>query len=235
MSYVYHIVKFKDGSAYLMFDVCSWNCLYCVRNLNMWCSSLSAHVQAGLKTKGIKYIGIEETVKILKENSVSLVFLGGGEPTQDPMLSDLMRSLKKENIESWLITNGELLSDELFELAKGITFSIKALDRAKHIRLTGMDNQKVVENFKRYGKPEKVVAETVYFPALIDCNEVVEIAKFIESVDSRIRFRIDPAVQLKDLSAFRECVKNVKMVHEKTYYIKFREKTEAPELLYPLV
>ncbi len=235
MSYVYHIVRFKDDSAYVMFDVCSWRCVYCVRNVNLWCSSLPINVRATLKSKGIKYIDVDQIVNILKENSVKLAFLGGGEPTQDPMLLNLIRSLKKEGIDSWLITNGELINDEIFDLSKGITFSIKALDEAKHIRLTGMGNKRVLDNFRRYANPKKVVAESVYFPKLIDCNEIINIAKFIESVDSRVKFRIDPAVQLKSDLDFKECVKKVKKVHKKTYYFEFSKKPESPELLYPLI
>lgn len=233
MSYIYHIVKFKDGSAYVMFDVCSWKCLYCVRNISPWCSSLPANVQIRLKSIGISYISAEQAVKILKNGSVKLAFLGGGEPTQDPDLLNFMKSLKREGIDSWLITNGENLNDEIFELSRGITFSIKALDEEKHLRLTGRGNKKVLENFRKYANPEKVVAETVYFPKLVDCDEIINIARFVEEVDSRIKLRVDPAVQLKSVQGFKECVNKAKEVHEETYRFELSESPESPELLYP--
>ncbi|MGC8662045.1 MAG: radical SAM protein [Nitrososphaeria archaeon] len=233
MSYIYHIVQFRDGSAYTMFDVCDWKCTYCIRNVSLWCSSLPEGTVKMLNRAGIKYLATDQIVRILKENLVKLVFLGGGEPTQDPGLKALMHALNLNSIESWLITNGELLNDEIFNLAKGITFSIKAFDEAAHMRLTGKSNRKVLENFERYGKFDKVTAETVFYPKLVDCKEIMKVAGFVHGVNPGAKFRVDPAVQIRDIGELKKCVDRVKAIHERTYYFQFEDKLESPKLLYP--
>lgn len=233
MSYIYHIVQFSDGSAYMMFDICDWKCTYCVRNVSPWCSSLPEGTVRLLNKAGIKYAVTDDILKILKKNLVKLVFLGGGEPTQDPELKALMYMLNLNGIESWLITNGELLDGEIFNLAKGITFSIKAFDEAAHIRLTGRSNRKVLENYERYGKSDKVTAETVFYPKLVDCEEIIRVAGFVHAVNPRARFRVDPAVQLRDKGEFVKCIDRIKAVHDNTYYFQFADKPESPRLLYP--
>ena len=235
MSTIYHIVQFEDGSAYLMFDVCDWRCSYCIRNVSSWCTSLPEATIKTLNRIEHKYINIDELLKIFKENGVKLAFLGGGEPTQDSELKAIMRLMKENGIDSWLITNGELLDEEIFQLSKGITFSIKAIDEAKHIKLTGRSNRSVLNNYQRFGNDEKVVAETVYYPNIIGCEEVQKIAEFVHSVNPRARFRIDPAVQLRDKSGLKDCVEKIRLIHENTYYFEFAGKSKPPKLLYPKI
>lgn len=233
MSTIYHIVQFSDGSAYAMFDICDWKCVYCVRNVSPWCTSLPEDTIKTLNRMKIKHLNINELLEILKENSVKLVFLGGGEPTQDPKLKVIMNHLKINGIGSWLITNGELLDDEIFLLSDGITFSIKAIDEIVHIRLTGKSNKNTLKNYQRYGKSEKVIAETVFYPGLVDCEEIQKIAKFVHDVNPDARFRIDRAVQLKSISEFIECVYRIKSIHKRTYYFELNGDQDHPKLFYP--
>ncbi|MGC8665028.1 MAG: radical SAM protein [Nitrososphaeria archaeon] len=235
MTKIYQIVMFVDRSAYLTFDVCSWRCIYCVRNVSRWCSSLKEDQQNKLKNINPEYLTVEKAVSILKENGVHTAYLGGGEPTEDDEIKTLMKELKYNGINSWLITNGEMLDDELFELSYGITFSIKAIDEKLHIRLTGRQNKKVLENFLRYGKDLKVVAETVLYPHLIECDEIKKIAEFIDSVNRLTKLRIDLAIQSKDYKILESCVEEVKKLHQNTYYIKADKAYSTPELLYPII
>ncbi len=192
MGTVYHIVQFEDGSAYMMFDICNWECAYCVRNVGLWCSSLSADTVKRLNSMGVNHLSIDRPLEILKKNGVRQVFLGGGEPTQDPELKELMHRLKLNDINAWLITNGELLDDETFELSSGITFSIKAIDENLHQRLTGKPNEKVLKNFEKYGKDEKVIAETVFYPKLVGCEEIQRIARFCSFCKSKFQVQGGP-------------------------------------------
>ncbi|MGC8558296.1 MAG: radical SAM protein [Nitrososphaeria archaeon] len=234
MSTIYHIVQFGDGSAYAMFDACDWKCTYCVRNVSPWCTSLPEGTVKTLNKIKIKHLNINELLEILKENAVKLVFLGGGEPTYDPELKTIMNRLKINGIGTWLITNGELLDDEIFLLSDGITFSIKAIDEITHIRLTGKSNRDTLKNFEKYGKSEKIVAETVFYPGLVDCEEVQKIAKFVHDINPDTRFRIDRAVQLKSMNGFMECVNKIKLIHERTYYFELNlDDQDYPKLLYP--
>jgi pyruvate-formate lyase-activating enzyme len=230
---IYHVVQFSDGSAYAMFDVCDWKCAYCVRNVSLWCTSLPEGTVKTLKGIKVKHLNVDELLEILKDNKVKFVFLGGGEPTQDHELKAIMSHLKINGIGSWLITNGELLDDEIFTLSDGITFSIKTVDEIKHIKLTGKSNRNTLKNYEKYGKSEKVVAETVFYPGLVDCEEIQKIAKFVHDVNPDARFRIDRAVQLKNTNGFIECVNRIKSTHERTYYFEFNGNRDHPKLLYP--
>ena len=182
----------------------------------------------------VKFLSIDEVVEILKENSVKLAFFGGGEPTIDNELKPLIKRLKEEGIDVWLITNGERLDEELIDLVRGVTFSIKALDDELHKKITGFSNRIVLENFKRLARSGKIVAETVYAKGLVECDEVLRIAKFIASLNPEIVFRIDPLVQNPPYEEVDECIRKVIKILPRTYRI-MATKSEPPKLLYPKI
>jgi len=231
------MVQFKDGSAYLLFNGCNWNCSFCVRKVGKWDFCLPDELKRvldNLWSRGeVEFLSIEEVVEILNENRVNLAFLGGGEPTVDGELKSLVERLKKENIDVWLLTNGELLDEKLVDMVKGITFSIKALDDALHRRITGVSNLNILENFRRFAGSGKIVAETVYAENIVECDEILKIAKFIALVDPNIRFRIDPLVQNPVYSKVDECIEKTKKILPNTYRIKANGGVETPKLLYP--
>jgi len=239
MTRVYHIVKFQDGNAYLLFDGCNWRCKYCVwREVTRWSLCLPEKTRQQLdylwKERKVRYLTVEEVERILEKERVKIAFLGGGEPTLDPELKPLMKALAKRGIKVWLVTNGEGLDDEIVDIAYGITFSIKALDEELHKRITGVSNSKVLENFRRYAKSGKIVAETVYVPGLVECEEIMKIAEFIASINPNIALRIDPLVQGADLEEVDKCIEKVKNVLN-AYRIKVKGEVKPPKLLYPVV
>ncbi|WP_227738700.1 radical SAM protein [Thermococcus eurythermalis] len=235
---VYHIVQFQSGDAYAFFHGCHWKCSYCVRTLGLWDLGLPEDVRNELDKlwlQGrVKFLSIEEVVAILKESGVRLAFFGGGEPTIDRELKPLIKRLKEEGIDVWLITNGELLDEELVGMVRGITFSIKALDDGLHRRITGRSNRTVLENFKRFVGSGKVVAETVYVKGLVECDEVLRIARFIASLNPETTFRIDPLVQNPPYEEVDSCIKEVMKILPRTYRI-MATKGEPPNLLYPRI
>ena len=79
------------------------------------------------------------------------------------------------------------------------------------------------------------MVETPYDGKYIKCGEIIKIAKFISSVSSDIRYRIDPLVQEvpKKLGEVDECIKEVKEILPNTYRIKSTVKIRSPKLLYP--
>ncbi|MDK2870490.1 MAG: hypothetical protein PWP39_1725 [Pyrococcus sp.] len=239
MTRVYHIVKFQDGSAYVLFDGCNWKCKYCVwREVTRWNLCLPEETRKKLdymwKERKVRYLTVEEVQEILEKEKVKAAFLGGGEPTLDPELKPLIKSLTKKGIKIWLITNGEGLDDEIVEIVHGITFSIKALDEELHKKLTGVSNSKVLENFKRYAKTGKVVAETVYVPGFVECEEIMRIAEFIASINPNMTLRIDPLVQGTNLDEVDNCIEKVKNIVN-AYRIKVKGEIRPPKLLYPVV
>ncbi|AEC51908.1 co-factor modifying protein [Pyrococcus sp. NA2] len=238
MTRVYHIVKFKDGSAYVLFDGCNWKCSYCVwREVTRWSLCLPEERRKELDMLWIngrvRYLRLEEVVSMLKRNSVKFAFFGGGEPTLDPELKPLLRALSREGIKVWLVTNGENLDEEIINLVEGVTFSIKALDRELHRRITGVSNEKVLENLRRFGKSGKIVAETVFVPGLVECDEIERIARFIASINPSIPLRVDPLVQGASVEKVDECIERITEV--KAYRIKVKGKIEPPEVIYPVI
>ncbi len=230
---VYHVVKFSDGSAYLFFNGCTWNCVYCVaRSVSRWCLSLSQEKKSALSYG--QTLTLNALLEMLVSNGVHTAFLGGEEPTYDPAIFAILKGLVAAGIKPWLITNGELINDRLISLLHGMTFSIKAITPSLHLALTGKDNAIVLANFKKYANPQTTVAETVLFPGLVDCNEIYMVAKFVEYVNPQLRLRVDLAVQAKQYADYlRTCVSKVKQAHKNTYYFEPVAKAEEPVVLFP--
>ena len=239
MTRVYHIVQFDSGDAYLTFDGCTWNCYYCVWRMNRWNICLPQDVKQKLdalwNSKSIEFLSVDDITRILVKNNVKNAFFGGGEPTLDPEIKTIIRALKRESIKVWIITNGEYLDDELVSLVKGITFSIKAFDEKLHIKITGVSNKKILENFRKYAKSNKIVAETVYDGKYVKCSEITKIARFISSINKKMSFRIDPAVQGVNLDDVDKCIEKVKRILPTTYRWKISSTRKIPKLLYPKI
>lgn len=78
-----------------------------------------------------------------------------------------------------------------------IKFDLKAFDQGLHVALTGVSNQRTLENFalagKRYAeRPELplVVASTLLVPGYVDADEVASIATFIASINPDIPYSL---------------------------------------------
>ncbi len=242
MTHVYHIVQFRDGSAYMIFYGCSWNCTYCIWSFEKWNLCLPSETKQKLSElwdkKSVKFLSVEEIVDILKSNGVKLVFMGGGEPTEDPQIKPLVSRLKDEEIESWLITNGNGLDDELFRMIKGATVSLKALDDDLHRKITGASNVDLLEKIKHF-KAEKMTVETVYVKGLVECDEIVKIARFLKSINPQARFRIDPVVgkfhNESDYDEIEECLKKSNEIIYTSMIRPSGKTPEGPKLLYPVI
>ncbi|WP_167910549.1 radical SAM protein [Thermococcus sp. Bubb.Bath] len=240
MTRIYHVVRFKSGSAYVLFDGCNWNCSFCVwRKVTRWSLCLPLKTRRRLdsiwKAGRVRYLSVDEVANLLKNAEVTTAFLGGGEPTLDPELKTLMRALRREGINPWIVTNGENLDDEMVGLAEGATFSIKALDDELHRRITGVSNRRAIENFRSYAGTGKLVAETVFVPGLVECDEIERIARFVASITPEMRLRIDPLVQGANIEKVDECIERVREILPKTDRIRVKGSIEPPEILYPEV
>ena len=93
------------------------------------------------------------------------------------------------------------LLDEMAELAINsggcIKFDLKAWDENLHLALTGVSNQRTLENFARVGerttqrsKPPLLIASTLLVPGYIDELEVERIAHFIADINPNIPFSL---------------------------------------------
>ncbi len=84
MTNVYHIVQFQRGDAYVLFYGCRWHCSYCVWAFEKWNLCLPEGIKRKLDKmwagRNVKFLSIDEIVRILKENGVKWLFSGVGSP-----------------------------------------------------------------------------------------------------------------------------------------------------------
>lgn len=78
-----------------------------------------------------------------------------------------------------------------------IKFDLKTFDPGLHIALTGVSNQRTLENFALAGqrfadRPELplVIASTLLIPGYVDAEEVGRIAAFIASINPHIPYSL---------------------------------------------
>ena len=171
----------------------------------------------------VRFLSVEEVMRILTSNGIEKIVLGGYEPTTDPELKELILGLKERGFKVWLLTNGYILDEEVAYAVDGMTFSIKAYDDGLHRKITGLGNKRIMNNFRLVASayPQKIVAETVYDGKYVTCGEVTKIARFISSINSDISYRIDPLVQersrlVKEVDA---CIEMVRKILPKTHRI----------------
>ncbi|MFH1864105.1 MAG: radical SAM protein [bacterium] len=127
-----------------------------------------------------------ELAKVLVENGVRKVILGGGEPTLARNLEEVLQVLKGGGISVSLHTNGLLLTDERLDRWKGLVDDIAlpfdAVDKMTQRRLRGKDFMGVFENLTQLA--DKINSRgiglgwhTVF--TRINRNEIPEIYKII--------------------------------------------------------
>lgn len=95
-----------------------------------------------------------------------------------------------------------------------IKFDLKAWDNHMHLALTGVENQRTLENFSRAAKqvgrrddPPILIANTLMVPGYIDVEEVSAIARFIASLDPDILYSLlafHPQFYMSDLPLTRK-------------------------------
>ena len=184
----------------IFFYGCSFNCLFC-QNKN--------HKSVKIGSK----VSISKLVEVYRNNhSITCVcFFGGSPEPQFPFALSLSKRIlnvaKKEKriariCWEWNGYGIQKFIQKAVELSLvsggNIKFDLKAWDSNVHKALTGVDNKKVLENFKYVGteffnqRPELPVlnATTLLVPGYVDEEEVENIASFIASIDENIPYSL---------------------------------------------
>lgn len=237
MTNVYHITQFDDNSAYLNFLGCGWGCKGCVRVLG-WDSHLSPSDREKLgdvygKTQSSLRLQLDEVIKILKGHNAKKLYLGGYEPTLDPNIVKTLKTLKDEDFWMKLVTNGEFLSEQIIELVDGVTLSLKALDDGIHKAYAGTSNRKTLRNFEKFHDSEKIEIETVYIPDVVECGEILKIARYAADYNKNLRYRIDRFhsyggyTRDATVEEVAGCLKKVKRILSNTYVFASRGSSHA--------
>lgn len=238
MTNIYHIARYiYDNSTYVHFQGCNFHCKGCLLKKIIWDCHLSDDVRCHLQSiKNIRRLSLSEFETIIKKLNVDRAVLGGGEPTIDKELLDVIELLNRLHIETHILTNGYILNEELIEkLEKAgiskICVSIKAYDESIHRFYTGQTNRQVLENFMLLNESHiKLTAESVLIPRLIKLDEIERIAQFIASINQKIPFRIDgftpiqgvpwrsasPKEVIKAVQTAKGYLKNVSCIHSET-------------------
>ncbi len=127
---------------------------------------------------------------------ISGVTISGGECTvQHEFLFELLVALKQLNINVLLDTNGHIESNILEILIPyfdKIMLDIKSFDNEEHIKLTGVSNKTILNNFDYLAKLNKIQEiRTVIVPEILNNQRnVSEISKLIYSINSEIYYKL---------------------------------------------
>lgn len=180
----------------VFFQACSFNCLFC-QNWQFREQTLKPHTRTA-----------EEMAAAVDEKTACICYFGGDPAPQLPFSLRASRLALEQNKDRILRicweTNGSMhpgLLDEMAELAIDtggcIKFDLKAWDENLHLALTGVSNQRTLENFARLGEripqrpePPLLIASTLLVPGYIDEQEVSHIARFIADINPDIPFSL---------------------------------------------
>ena len=192
----------------VFFQACTYNCLFC-QNWHFKNETFSSPDRT-----------IEELVRDVDPKTSCICFFGGDPSPQLSFSVKAARSArdqkKGEILRICWETNGSMnpsLIDQMMELAvcSGgcVKFDLKAWDKNLHVALTGVENQRTIDNFtraaehiRRRPQPPALIANTLLVTGYIDAKEVAAIARFIASLDPNIPYSLlafHPQFYMSDL------------------------------------
>ena len=192
----------------VFFQACSFNCLFC-QNWHFKYETFSSPTKT-----------IESLAGDIDPQTSCICYFGGDPSPQLPFslkAAQMASNQKKgEILRICWETNGSMnpgLLDQMMELAicSGgcVKFDLKAWDTNLHIALTGVDNQRTIDNFsraaayiRRRSQPPVLIANTLLVTGYIDVEEVAAIARLIASLDPNIPYSLlafHPQFYMSDL------------------------------------
>lgn len=163
------------GIRYVLFlQGCPFRCLFC-HNPDTWSVLGSPHDseknKVGVSNERSVEALVEDVLKyrLFYNASNGGVTVSGGEPLlQISFLKEFFKELKEENIHTAIDTCGYVdISedlDELLEYTDLILLDIKHLDKEKHKKLTGRDNDKVINFLNHINNKKNIWIRQVLTP-----------------------------------------------------------------------
>lgn len=180
----------------VFFQGCSFNCLFCQN----W------HFRN--ETFRAPFHTVAELVADVDERTSCICYFGGDPSAQMPFALKASKEARKKAkgriLRICWETNGCLnpkLLDQMLEMTVDsggcVKFDLKAWDRSLHTALTGVDNQRTLDNFARVAEkigqrpvPPLLVASTLLVPGYIGPVEVAAIARFIAGLNADIPYSL---------------------------------------------
>lgn len=150
------------------------------------------------------YMSVDEVIAIVEEDSGFYarsgggLTLSGGEPIlQTAFVVKLLMKARSRGIDTAIETSGLCNWPDLEEVGHHVNqifFDIKSMDPEKHKRATGVDNEPVLENFRRLCKtfPElPVIVRTPVIPGFNDTPEDIRaISDFINGIKPSAEYEL---------------------------------------------
>ncbi len=193
----------------VFFQACSFNCLFC-QNWHFRHETLTS-----------PYRTVEELVADADERTSCICYFGG-DPAPQMRFAIKAAKQARESAAGRILricweTNGSVnpdLLDEVLDIAVDsggcVKFDLKTRDSSLHVALTGVTNQRTLDNFARAAQkidrrpvPPLLIASTLLVPGYIDAREVGAIAGFIAGLNPDIPYSLlafHPQFFMSDLS-----------------------------------
>ena len=188
----------------VFYGACSFNCLFCQ---NWHFRSLSPPHDV---------LSAQQLADAADARTFCVCYFGGDPTPQMPHALAASRILAGRGVRICWETNGSMnprLLDRAVKLSLEsggcVKFDLKAFDENLHRALTGVTNQRTLENFARAARlaprrPDSplVIASTLLVPGYVDVEELRTIAVFIASISPDIPYALlafHPNFYLHDL------------------------------------
>ncbi len=201
----------------VFYSSCTVNCLFCQN----W------HYRDMLPDRSVIRDGVPESppkrtisagelAGAANERTFCVCYFGGDPTSQMPHALAASKELAKRGVRVCWETNGtanpKLMRRAVeysFQTGGLVKFDLKAYDETLHTALTGVSNQRTLENFAHAAgrfseRPQLplVMASTLLVPGYVDPKEVEQIAAFIASLDVNIPYALlgfGPSFYMSDL------------------------------------
>jgi pyruvate formate lyase activating enzyme len=175
----------------VFYEACTFNCISC-QNWHFRLKRPPGRVSA------------EQLAAQAHHRTFCVCYFGGDPTPQMPHALAASRLLAEQGVTICWETNGSMhprFLDQAVDLSLRtggcIKFDLKAFDQHLHLALTGVSNQRTLENVRRAARriperpsPPLVVASTLLVPGYVDAEEVGRIAGFLAGIDPNIPYAL---------------------------------------------
>lgn len=183
---------------------CPYNALSIINNKVIWDEKYCKNCDLCIKTcpnsssPKVKLMTVDEVIDFVRKMKpfISGVTISGGECTlQYNFVSEIFKETKEIGLTTFLDSNGYIPLKNLRLLVENMDMAmidLKSFDRDEHLKLTGKDNETVIENVKYLAKINKLYeVRTVIVPDILDnYYNVDNISKLIASLNPNIRYKL---------------------------------------------
>jgi pyruvate formate lyase activating enzyme len=184
--------KYGYNNLAVFYGACTFNCLFCQ---NWQYKGMSPEDEA---------MSAAELAARANGRTFCVCYFGGDPAAQMPHALATSRALASRGVRICWETNGSMhprLLDKAIDLALDtggcVKFDLKAYDEQLHAALTGVSNERTLDNFARAAariveraEPPLLVASTLLVPGYVDAQEVSRLASFIASLDPSIPYSL---------------------------------------------